>query len=181
MNKINKILIFVVVIAAISLTSCSKMFEMNQPKEVETEYSAIWPLAGEWFVTYQFDDGTGAIGDWYGVGHTTLLTYNTSDEDVDKIWITDGGNFWDYKVKSDCNVEGKTISSADSLENQVDGYEMKMTVKNGKVLEDAGKSLTGVVTDSIYFEVVFGDGGTTVFQVSGIRRTGFLEDELEQY
>jgi hypothetical protein len=53
-------------------------------------------------------------------------------------------------------------------------------VQQGKVLLKEGRSTSGVVTDSIYFEVSFDDDtpayGTT-YIVSGVRRTGFLEDE----
>ncbi len=177
----KRISILFIAALLVSITSCSKMYEMNQPKEVSTEYSVVWPLAGEWFVTYQFDNGTGVVDDWYGVGHTTLLTYNTADEDANKIWISDEANFWEYKVKSDCNVEENSISSADSLVNNIDGYDIKINIKNGKVIADGGKSLSGVVTDSIYFEIEFADDPGTIYQVSGIRRTGFLEDELDEY
>ncbi len=177
----NKLIVLSVLIILLGgMTGCRKMYEMNQPKEVETEYSTVWPLAGEWWVTYQFDDGDGNIGDWYGEGYSALFTYNTAAEDTDKLWISDGGNFWTYTVKSDCNVEGKTFTG-DSLVNTADDggslYKLKVNITNGKVIEDGGKSTSGVICDSIYFEVEFNDDIGTIYQCSGVRRTGFLEDE----
>lgn len=89
----NKIIIAVLAILLMGMYGCRKLWDWNQPKDPEVEYSAIWPLSGEWYVLYQFDDGAGNIGDWYGVGYTTLFTYNTAAEDKDKMWISDAGNF----------------------------------------------------------------------------------------
>ncbi len=175
----NKIIIIIAVLA-FGFSSCEKLWDMNQPADPEVEYSAVWPLAGEWFVQYKFDDGDGNIGDWYGVGYTTLFTYNTAAEDNDKFWISDDGNFWTYTVKSDCNVDNKSFSG-DSLVSTADYngslYDVKVNITNGKVIEDGGFSTTGVVTDSIYFEVEFADDLGTIYQCSGIRRTGFIDDE----
>ena len=176
----NKIVIVLVVLIAFGFTGCKKLWDMNQPKEVDTEYSAVWPLAGEWYVQYMFDDGAGNIGDWYGVGYTTLFTYNTANEDKDQFWISDDGNFWVYTIKSPCNVDARSFSG-DSLVSTADWdgdlYDIKVNIKNGKVIEDGGFSTSGVVTDSIYFEIEFEDDPGTIYQCAGIRRTGFLEDE----
>ena len=154
MKKVNFLFIAALLI---SLTSCSKMYDMNQPKDPVVEHSVVWPLSGEWYVTYQFEnpDGTSGVGDWDEVGYTTITTYNTSDESSSKFWIADYDNFWNYKVKSDCNVGSKSFSSADSLGNQVTTNPLKINIKNGKVIEDGGKSPSGVISDSIYFEIEY--------------------------
>lgn len=176
----NKILIALVAILIIGTTGCTKLYEMNQPEEPEVEYSAIWPLSGEWWVVYRFDDGNGNIDDWYSVGYTPLFTYNTADEDTDKMWISDGGNFWWYTIKSNCNVDGLSFTGTDLVSTYDTGdgiYDIKCNITNGKVIEDGGKSTSGIVTDSIYFEIEFEDDPGTIYQCSGVRRTGFLEDE----
>lgn len=148
------------------------MYELNQPKEQEVEYSAVWPLAGEWWVNYESGD--------YISGYTPLFTYNTAGEDTDKLWISDNGNWWTYTVKSGCSVDAKTFSGT-NLVSTADGgdavYDIEVQITNGKVIVDGGKSTSGVVCDSIYFEVEFEDDPGTVYQCSGVRRTGFLEDE----
>ena len=176
----NKIIIAVLAVLLMGTYSCRKLYQWNQPKDPVVEYSAIWPLAGEWYVLYQFDDGAGNIGDWYGVGYTTLLTYNTSDEAKDKLWISDDGNFWTYTIKADCDLGARTFSG-DSLVSTADGggvpYNIKINVKNGKVIEDGGHSTSGVVSGSIYFEIEYQDDPGTIYYCAGVRRTGFLEDE----
>ena len=171
-NKIVIISILIILLGGMS--GCRKMYEMNQPKEPEVEYSAIKTLSGEWYVVYRFDDGDGNIDDWYGVGYTPLFTYNTAAEDTDKFWISDAGNFWSYTVKSSCNVDAKTFNGADLAST---AYELDVQITNGKIIEDGVSCLSGVKSDSIYFEVEFGDDPGTIYQCSGYRRTGFLEDE----
>ncbi len=177
----KKILNLVLIAAVLlSVTSCTKLYEMNQPKEKEVEYSAVWPLAGEWWVVYRFDNGSGVLDDYYGVGHTQLLTYNTAAEDNNKLWISDAGNFWTYTTKANCNVDAATFSGTD-VQNTADNggalYDIKMTITDGKVIKDGGKSASGVVCDSIYFKIEYADDPGTIYHCSGVRRTGFLEDE----
>ena len=52
-----------------------------------------------------------------------------------------------------------------------------MEVLEGKVINDAGRSKSGVVTDSIYIKAVFSDDPGTEYEMAGHRRTGFLEDD----
>jgi len=182
MRIYRKFLVLFVVIAALATSSCRKMFEMNQPIEDKTEYSSIYPMGGEWYVTYQFEhpDGVSGIGDWYGVGHVPLFTYNTADESTTEMWINDDGNFWETKFKVPINLNSLTFGSNDSIQSSFDygDYDVKVLVKNGKIIKNGGKSPSGVASDSIYFEISYGDDDPGVFyQVSGIRRTGFLEDE----
>jgi hypothetical protein len=179
MKKLKNILFVVVVLGLLSLTSCTKLFEWNQPKEVETEYSSIHPMGGEWYVVNRFDDGSGVFDDYYGIGHTPLFTYNTADESTDEMWINDDGNFWSYTLKCPINLDAMTFGSADSLQSSYDhgAYDIKVVVQNGKIIKDGGTSPSGVKSDSIYFEIQFEDDPGNVWQISGIRRTGFIEDE----
>ena len=71
----------------------------------------------------------------------------------------------------------KTFSSKDSLNNLIEGYDIKILVKEGKVIKDGGRSKTGVKTDSIYMVVEFSDDLGTDYEISGHMRTGFVEDE----
>ena len=168
-----------VIVLLLSISSCSKLYEMNQQDEPEIEYSVVWPMSGEWYVNYRFDDGDGNIGDWYSVGTVPLFTYNTAAEDINKMWISDAGNFWTYTVKTPLNLDAKTFSGTDLVSTaDYDGlYDIKINITNGKVIKDGGISTSGVVTDSIYFEIEYEDDPGTIYQCSGVRRTGFLEDE----
>lgn len=170
----NKIIILIVALIAFGFTGCEKLWDMNQPKETDTEYSAVWPLAGEWWVTYMID------GSDVGGGYYPLFTYNTAAEDKDKLWISDANSFWAYTIKANCNLDARSFSG-DSLVSTADYgaglYDIKCNITNGKVIEEGGFSTSGVVCDSIYFEIEFEDDLGTIYQCAGVRRTGFLEDE----
>jgi len=178
MKKLKNITFVALVLGILSISSCTKMFEINQPKEVPTEYSSISPMSGEWFVTYKFDNGSGVIDDYYGVGHVQCYTYNTADESTSEMWVKDD-DFWATTFKAPINLEAKTFSSTDSLESSYDhgSYDIKVLVSNGKIITDGGTSPSGVTSDSIYFEIQYEDDPGVVYYVSGIRRTGFLDDE----
>ena len=145
------------------------------------EKSKVVDAAGQWFVMYNHE----TFGeDPFGVGYTALKTFNTSADDGKEIWVTDEGNFWDYKVKIPINIETMTFGSDNEVTNSVDGYDIKVIIKNGKIIKNASVQPSGAVTDSIYFEVWFEDleaNGTGIpndkLLVSGFRRTGFIEDE----
>ncbi len=150
-------------------------------EEVDIWESSTGALDGNWYVLYNHSQyGTDA----FGVGYTPVYTYNTAADNGQEIWITDQDNFWSYKVRIPANPENLTFGSPDPVTNQVDGYPIQVRVSNGKVIKDAVKMPSGVMADSIYFEIWFEDledEGTgipndTLF-VGGFRKTGFEEDE----
>ncbi len=174
-----------IVLTIVLSWSCEAIYDWNQPKEPTIEYSSIFPLSGEWYVTYKFDDGSGVIDDYYGLGYLRLWTTNTAADDGTEMWISDGanagaGNFWLYSVKTPINVSAKTFAGT-GLESSIDDggspYEVTINIANGKVIEDGGLSTSGVVVDSIYFEIEFSDDPGNVYYCSGTRRTGFPEDD----
>jgi len=139
-------------------------------EDYEVEKSKVVEAAGQWYVKYSDDSG-------YESDYILLETYNTSTDDGTKLWITDNGEWWDYKVKASINASALTFSGTD-LVNAVEDYEdLIVQVKNGKVILDGGKSTSGVVTDSIYFELEFSEEEGVIYKAAGVRRTGFLEDE----
>jgi hypothetical protein len=118
----KKFLYFLIFVLALGLTSCEKLHDWNQQDDPGIEYSPVWPLSGEWWVVYRFDDGDGNIGDWYAAGHVPLLTYNTTSNSASEFWISDGGNrgsseasFWSYCVKCPCNVGSTSFSGSDLI------------------------------------------------------------------
>ncbi len=161
--KFNKLMILAFV--ALGLSACQKEYVKETIPGSE--------LAGRWYVEY-----TVGGEDIYGVGHTTLLTYTTAAADGKEIIVTDEDHFWSFKAKTPANPAGLSFGSTDSTTSLVDGYDIKMIVKNGMIIPGAGRSKTGVVTDSIYMVVGFADDAPGAeYVVSGHRRTGFIEDE----
>jgi hypothetical protein len=163
------------IIALLFLLGALSSCERDDP---EIEMTAIGDMAGEWYVTYKADtSGTGDLVDVYGVGYSQLITYNTSGNTADSMIVDDLGNFWEYKTIVGVNKAERTFSApnGDNLYYDSNG----VIINNGKIIIGGGESRTGVKTDSIYFEVAFGDDDTGLtYVVSGHRRTGFLEDEF---
>jgi hypothetical protein len=166
--------ILFVAFLALMLSSCDKK------EKFVNEESAVVEIAGEWYVHYDHH----IYGpDPFGAGYTSLITYNTSADDGQMMWIKDQGNFWPYQVKVPVNISALTFGSQDTVISAIDGYNIKVLVRNGKVIKEASPRPSGAIADSIYFEIWFEDleGSTAIADdtliVSGYRRTGFLEDE----
>ncbi|NJK84708.1 MAG: DUF5011 domain-containing protein [Bacteroidales bacterium] len=141
-------------------------------------------MSGEWFVLYNHP----VYGDDpFQVGYTRIITSSTAAESENEMIITDESNFWDYRIKCSFNEATNTFGGNDTLINYVSGYDIKVLVRNGQIIPDAVSLASGVMADSIYFELWFEDledatgiPGDTLL-VSGYRRTGFLEDEHLNY
>lgn len=175
--------------------SCDMLDKLDEQKDPAIDKTATYPMNGEWWVTYRIDDGTGSLADagivWGigEIGHLKVLTYNTAENVSNKLWVSDvtdlsydaSGNFWSYRVISDLNLGSKSFSVDTATNAAYDShgnpYEIQVSIKNGKVLLGQGRSRTGVVTDSIYYEIEFSDDPGTIYYVAGHRRTGFYEDE----
>jgi hypothetical protein len=151
MKKIKFIFFSIATILVIGLMSCEK--------EIEVEYNDAYPVAGTWWVTYQFDDGAGNIGDWYGVGYTKLFIYNTSF-DKDSVWIDDHDNFWQFKVQVPYSGSTFSVENGDDIR-----WGDSTSVRSGQVVNN----------DSIYMEIEWASDSGTIYQCSGVRYDGFGE------
>lgn len=155
-------------------------------------------MAGKWDVTIDAYDDKGELlsEDPYGLGVITIETYNTANNDVDKMWISDDGYFWNFTFKMDVNYQARTFSAtdipydatfqeiADSLAKGITFYDEdgepiaaeKATIINGKILEGAATNLHGKPNDSIVFDIKFTDDDNGfVYRMAGQRYTGFKE------
>lgn len=151
-------------------------------KEYEPENTGTVDFAGQWWVHHNVM-GT----DLFGAGYGPLNTYNTAANDGKEIWIDDA-YFWLYRVKCPVDVSSLTFSSPDTLYSVIEGYEIKITIKNGKIIKNGGTTVSGRTVDSIYYEVWFEDWPATIdyyglgiphdtpFEVGGVAHTGFEED-----
>jgi len=141
-------------VVAVALISCEPTYKK--------EYSWAYPIAGDWLVTaYDLADGAQASNPF------ELRAYNSSFG-TDSIWIDDyattgsNGNWWCFKFKAAVNMSTKTFE-ADSTTNALPGYDIKVIVQNGKIVNN----------DSIYMEVVFEDDATTTYILTGHRETSY--------
>ncbi|MFA5417629.1 MAG: lipid-binding protein [Bacteroidales bacterium] len=146
------------------MMSCDKM------KDPKVDYVNLGKyLPGEWWVTYTVDGV-----DIYDMGHTVLTTSNTAANTSTDMWVTDNGNFWTFQVKATADPGNYTFSVIDGTDIM---YDDTTTITNGRVFIDGGISKAGNVTDSIYMEIKWASDPGTIYVCSGVRRTGFLDDE----
>lgn len=130
--------------------------------------TAAKTMANEWWVTV-YADGVDQLG-----GHIKVSTYNTSDN-KDSIWIDDLTNFWQFKCKAKADYKALSFSTSNA---QNDYYDSKVDIANGKIMLNAGRSRTGNIADSIYFEAKFNDDpDNKTYIISGTARTMYGEDD----
>ena len=100
-----------------------------------------------------------------------FATYNVAGSS-DSIWIDDFGKLWNFKCKVKYDPINLTFQTTNSVNEY---YPISITITNGKIFPKAGKSATGVVTDSIYMKVVFSDD-PGAYEIKGTGRTNWLAD-----
>lgn len=156
--------LFAVVLSLGVITAC----ELDDP---EIEYAAVTELSGEWYVQYEYQetDGSWTNPDW---GYYKIITSNTA-ANVETEMLIDDTDGWGTMYKVTVNGLNFSVTGATELASSTGD----VTVTNGVVIQDGGLSTSGVVTDSIHFEFVQPSDDPTVYRASGVRRTGFLEDE----
>ena len=157
--------------------------------------TATESLAGQWYVHVDAVDEDGELvysdDELYGIGNFLLLTYNTSANTADTLFVDDLENFWTFKVKVSCNTSDKTFGNDDYVDNFK--YESGVKLTEGKILNGAATTPSGMPADSIMFYVVFDDDytededgnllyvpeayGFAKYRISGYRYTGFKNDD----
>lgn len=162
----------------LSLTLVVSLFSCEE--EAEVWDSSTLDYAGNWTVEYNH----AVYGeDPFGAGFTSLFTYNTAADNGQQIWLEDAEEFWDYKVRIPVSADGMTFGSPDTIYSIIEDYEIAVIVDSGRIVKDAVKLPSGVMADSIYFQIWFDDlaGATGIEEdrllVSGYRISGFPEDD----
>ena len=163
-------------LAGLTMTSCEKEDIPNTATEA---------LAGEWYVTADWADAEGNVvyADPYGAGKFMLNTYNTSANVATEMWVDDLENFWDFKLKVNCDITQLTFESNDTVANVK--YDCGVIIEEGKILLGAATTPHGTPADSIVFYVQFTDDekayqdyyGYTRYKISGYRYTGLTVDD----
>jgi hypothetical protein len=181
--KMKKYILTFVFLSTLLLSSCDFLDGLDKYPEVKIEYASTYPISGEYWAEFSYE----AYGDLFGAGLVNTNIYNTAADDGKEVWITDRGNYWDFKVKCAVNMDNLTFGSPDTMIDEQWG--IKVVIRNGKLMEGASVQPSGVAVDSIYYEIWLEDLGPYLTSVgypvaadeymmcSGFRRTGFLEDE----
>ena len=141
--------------------------------------TAVEKMAGHWVVTVDAVDEDGNVIDENLLGKKIdLNTYNTAANEADKMWLDDGGNF--YNVKMKVNVtdykNGKFEAIPNTSYNPADDAAGNVEFLKGQVLYGQGKNLHGAPVDSICYTVKFSDDDNAlIYRISGKRYSGFTE------
>ena len=79
--------------------------------------TATEALAGQWYVHVDAVDENGDVvytgAEMFGLENFMLLTYNTSVNNEDVMFVDDLENFWTFKAKVDCSTSSLTFSITD--------------------------------------------------------------------
>ena len=156
----KKYLILIFVLFIVAFSSCDKKADFEQLN------SKVVKASGEWWIKFSKPG--------YETGFLKVLTYNSAANDGKEIWISDQGNWRNIEFKCPVDISALTFAG-ENLTNIVASN--TVLVKNGKITKDGGHSTSGVVVDSISFEISFSNEPGVVYQANGTRKTGFLEDE----
>lgn len=139
-------------------------------------------MAGNWEVKVYAIDSNGEVlyEDPYEVGEFTLYTYNTAANTSTQMWVDDRSNFWAMKFIVDVNYGARTFTATER-DYDADGTG-KVTLTDGKVLENATLNTHGMPNDSIVFDIVLSDdeyctaGQWSKLRIAGHRYMGFSSD-----
>ena len=156
----KKLVLLLSIISSIPLFySCQKVKDPGATAAVK--------VANEWWVTLTFN------GDDIGIGHFKIATYNTAAND-NTIWIDDYESGWDVKFRAPVDYTNLTFS-ATAAQNEY--YNITVNVTDGKILPKMGHSKSGNVADSIHMKLEFSDDPGTIYEMNGVERTRFPEDD----
>lgn len=164
----KKYIIYLLAAVCVSLLSCES--------ETEPGGTNVEKMAGDWWVTAHVMQGSQDMGD-IGLGHFRMYTYNTAANLATEMWLEDGGNFRDYKLKVDVDYANRSFSTTDFIPNA--NYDCGVRITNGRIIEGAATTPSGMPADSIVYFIQFDDDADNLtYRVSGFRRTGFENDDF---
>ena len=154
----KKVLYLATMLLCMAITSCQKE---------DIGGTATESLAGEWYLMASVDGSP-----IYGPFH--LLTYNTSANNPNEIWIDDSKNFWDFKVKGTGDINTLTFSAANAQNMK---YDCTVNITNGKIIKNGGTQNNGSPADLLMMDVEFSDDPGTIYHLEGVRYSGLVEND----
>jgi hypothetical protein len=170
--------IFYIFMLGLLLTMITNGCNKDYYKNIDPGKSSTYPLNGEYWVQLDAATITGTDTTWavdpFGIGYGKIIISNLATNKGDSIWLDDLKNLWQVKVKVACNPALRTFHVTNGLEYYNDDA---TTITNGKLLLNKGITKTGNKTDSIFMLVQWASDPTTLYRMSGVRRTGFQADD----
>ncbi|MEP6616422.1 MAG: lipid-binding protein [Ginsengibacter sp.] len=164
-----KKIIMILSLGAITFTSCHKVEDPGATSAVK--------VANEWWVTL---DSVG-IADYYGLGNQRILTYNTATNDK-TIWVDDNKNTYGFKVRATVDYNSLTFASDPAAVNAYfitgsTSFPETAKITDGKIFPKMGHSKAGNIVDSLHFKIEFSDSPGFIYEINGVERTKFAEDD----
>ena len=164
-----KRIFLIAIVAIISFSSCQKTKEAGATSAVK--------VANEWWATL---DSVG-ISDYYGLGHLRIATYNTA-VDNGTIWVDDYKSGYGFKVQATVDYSSLTFSSAPAAANGYfvtgsSSFPATAHITDGKIFPKMGHSKSGNIADSIHFKIEFSDDPGFIYEMNGVERTRFPQDD----
>lgn len=155
----KKVLYLATMLLCMAFTSCQKE---------DIGGTATESLAGDWYLVASVN-GNPIWGPFH------LLTYNTSANNPNEIWVDDQKNFYTFKVKATGDINSLTFSAA-SAQNQ-NGDEITVNITNGKIVKNGGVQKNGSPADLLMMDVEFSDDPGTIYHLEGVRYSGLEEND----
>jgi hypothetical protein len=157
------------------LSVCLSGLLFSCENEVDPGQNSLMKMSNEWWGQVYVPDGAGGLTD-IGLGYQHYLTSNTASGTADSLFVDDFDGALELKAKVACNINDLsfTTNGVAVRERYTDGT---VAISNGKIFIEGGKSTSGVVVDSIYFEAEFDWDPGQIYVIAGHGRTGFEEDE----
>jgi len=165
-----KKIILISVCAVWIFSSCQKTQDPGATSAVK--------MANEWWVTL---DSVG-VQDYYGIGPIKIGTYNTS-ENTNQLWVDDFKNGYGEKAKVTADYTNLTFQSEANIANfyydstHPASFPQTVTITEGKIFPKMGHSKSGNIVDSIHLKIVFSDDPGFIYEMNGVERTRFVEDD----
>lgn len=134
-------------------------------------------MANEWWVTLD----QGGTQDVFGIGHFKIATYNTSDNQ-NQLWVDDMQNGYGVKAKVTADYTNLTFSGNQSPNLYYDpsspaSFPETVNITDGNVFVKTGHSKSGNIVDSLHMKIEFSDDPGTIYEMNGVERTRFVEDD----
>lgn len=164
MKKYIKLLFIAV---SVSFLSCET--------ETDPGGTAVEKMAGDWIVTWEAKNPDGEWEDVLG-GTVLLNTYNTAANIPTEMWLKETYLLKKaFKVSVNYNARRFDASEVIKMNSSAFGGDIEFTAEDGRVLEGAATTPSGMPADSIVFFLNVKDDD--VYKIAGFRRTGFPADE----
>lgn len=150
----------------IALTFASAIVSCEQEESTPDDSEIlIEEIRGKYVVDFTWDGAP--------QGTNTISIYNTGANDADMMWIDDIEHSWGLKAKVPVNLGDLTFGGSNLDELY---YGVTVTITEGKIVKGGATAPSGDIVDSIYFKAEFSDIPGEIWEYSGYKSTGKIDD-----